>query len=241
MLLTLLYHKIGKGKYATQFNVMKRHLSYLHDNYNIVLPGEKLSKGINVCITFDDAYFDFYHYVYPILNEKRIKALLAVTTNYVLEDSVATTLSPGARLSQNSDTNIVNHYCSWKELKHMRQSESIAIASHSVSHNNLICCTDNWEKEIITSKNIINQKVGCEASTFIYPFGRFNKALHNYVKKHYKYIMRIGSAVNFSWHNFNNIIYRIPADGIISLPRLFRHKQLLSYYSKYFINSIRKR
>ena len=86
MLLTLLYHKIGKGKYATPLHVMKQHLSYLHDNFNIVLPGEKLSKGINVCITFDDAYFDFYHYVCPLLTDIGIKAVLAVTTNYVLED-----------------------------------------------------------------------------------------------------------------------------------------------------------
>ena len=67
----------------------------------------------------------------------------------------------------------------------------------------------NLTDDIIQSKNILNKKLNTNIDTFVYPFGKMNKQIHNKITEHYKYAMRIGSSINKNW---NNLIYRIDAD-----------------------------
>ncbi|KPK32655.1 MAG: hypothetical protein AMS24_03535 [Chlamydiae bacterium SM23_39] len=232
MVLVFLYHKIGKGKYSIPLKILEKQFLSFKKKYNIVIPGEKLKIfKLNICITFDDAYFDFYHLVFPLLKKYKIKAVLSIPTKYILEKSKKTIKE---RLVSSSFEKInKNAFCSWKEIKKMSDSGYVEIASHSYSHSNLIT-TNNIEKEILLSKKILEEKIKKNISIFIYPFGKFNKKIHKLTKKNYRYIMRIGNTFNIGWKNLNKITYRISSNDL-------KMKNFIFYLYRYIINIIRKR
>src|SRR5262245_40280321 len=101
MLLALMYHRTSAGpgvdKYANSVAMLRDHFMFLKEHYPLLLPGDSLSKQrLSVCLTFDDATFDFYHFIFPLLKEMNIRALLGVPVHYILEK---TDLSPEERLS----------------------------------------------------------------------------------------------------------------------------------------------
>lgn len=213
MLITLLYHRAFECPYGNNLDTLEKHFIYLKNHANVVLPFEELKKhSLNVCVSFDDATYDFYAYVYPLLKKHKIKALLSVSTGVI---SASETTDPSIRLAElkrfpNGSTN-PSCYCTYAEIAEMSSSGFVDIASHGVDHLNLTKKGVNLEKEIKTSKEtleaILNKKIDC----FVYPYGRFNKTIHEAVKKYYKIGMRIGNGVNFSWDTA--LHYRINADG----------------------------
>lgn len=231
MLITLLYHHA-----PSDLESFKKELMLLVEKHPFVLPGDKIPLSLlSFCLTFDDAFFDFYYFIYPILKELKIKALLAVPAKLIKESC---TLPPKKRLNR---TNYLHgdNLCSFEELKEMLENKSIAIASHSYTHSNL-CKGVNLDEEIILSKETLQQKLCSEISTFVYPFGSFNKKVHKLVKKHYQFAMRIGGTFNFSWQNTSEITYRIVADGK-SISQLLTPLCYTEYLGKYLVNSIRFR
>lgn len=240
MLLTLLYHKIGDGKYANRKKIMQEHLLYIANNYQSYFPGQKLPfRKTGLCLTFDDGYFDFYHIIFPLLKSLNIKAVLAISPAFIQK---TTNLDPSYRLSSKNpylEAKEKVPFCTWEELKIMSSSPFVKIASHSYSHANLTRIDCDLEKEIIDSKNIIEENLNTSIDTFVYPYGKFNKSVHKLVKNHYPYIMRIGSAINYSWHNTNQLIYRIPCDQLPSIYKPF--KGYPKYYLRLLLNTLRKK
>jgi peptidoglycan/xylan/chitin deacetylase (PgdA/CDA1 family) len=129
-------------------------------------------------------------------------------------------------------------FCTWQEIKEMAQSGLVKIASHSLSHQDLTIEGTDLEDEVLGSKKIIQQRLSQEVDTFIYPYGRVNRKVHSVAKRYYKYLMRIGSALNKDWHNSNNMIYRVNGDHLINKKSLNR-VALFKYYLKYLLNTIR--
>jgi hypothetical protein len=59
MLLVLMYHRIKNA------DVFRSFARYISQNHPVVIPGDALPPGkLSICHTFDDAYYDFYHFVY---------------------------------------------------------------------------------------------------------------------------------------------------------------------------------
>lgn len=246
MLLTFLYHRVNKGKYANDKEMMKSHLLHLAKNYKIIVPGDKISFfKKNVCISFDDAYFDFYHYVYPLLKELNIKAILAVPIRFIIDKtnvSAEERLAVPYHLAMKDDVYIKKvPFCTWEEIIEMSNSGHVDIACHSYNHKNLLDKDVDLNKEIIESKILLEKKINKKVSTFIYPLGKFNKQIHNLVKKHYKYAMRIGSTWNLSWQNTSGITYRIISDSLSSIDQYLSPKYYISYLWFYLLNSFRRR
>ena len=244
MLLTFLYHHIfNKGKYSNSLDVIKKHLIHLKKNYSLVTPGDPLDyKKINVCLTFDDGYFDFYYFLYPILKELKIKVVLSLPVGFILDSS---SIIPSLRVEKANvdpfkDYQKYGTFCTFEELKEMLKENVIHIASHSVSHIDLTQKCD-LQKEIIDSKNTLEKNLPTKISTFTYPMGKFNKEVHELASKHYRYIMRIGSALNFSWHNKNNLIYRINSDNLSHINENLRFWRYSTYFLKFFLNTVRKK
>ncbi|PCI93648.1 hypothetical protein COB11_04995 [Candidatus Aerophobetes bacterium] len=214
MLITLLYHRAFECPYGNTLDSLEKHFIYLKKHANIVLPFEELKKhALNVCISFDDATFDFYEYVYPLLKKHQIKALLSVPTGFI---SASETITPETRISElkrfpNNSTN-ASCYCSFSEIAEMSTSGFVDIASHGVDHVNLTSKGIDLEKEIRNSKETLESALNKKIECFVYPYGRFNKQIHEIVKKYYKLGMRIGNGVNFSWDS--SLHFRINADGI---------------------------
>ena len=246
MILTFLYHRINDIKYSNSDLMIEEHLKYISEKYNIVVPGDKINPfKINVCLTFDDGFYDFYHFVFPILKKLKIKALLALPIKYILED---TNVSPKERLSLSykeatKDNNFINKapFCTWKEINEMQASKLVKIASHSYSHQELTKDGIDLDFEIIESKKILENKLNIHVDTFVYPLGKFNEKVHKKVKENYKYAMRIGSALNISWQNFNSITYRIISDDLKTKKENLKLKNYISYIWFFFLNTFRKR
>lgn len=246
MLLTFLYHHIGFGKYSNSINLLEENLAYLSKKYNIVLPKDKIDFfKLNICLTFDDAFFDFYHFVFPILKKLKIKALLAVPVKFILDD---TNIDQNIRLSVSYKEAFEKEiylkkapFCTWNELKEMSDSKLVQIASHSYNHQNLIDKNIDLDLEIIQSKKILEEKLQTKINTFVYPFGKFNKEIHNKVKKNYKFIMRIGSSFNLTWQNMNHMTYRIISDNLQMKDENLKFFKFANYLWNFLSNTIRKR
>ena len=246
MLLTFLYHHIGNSKYSNSNEMIDSHFSFLKKNYKIVVPGDKLPPfHTNICLTFDDAYFDFYHFIFPLLKKFNIKAVLAVPVKYIVNSQH---IDPAKRLDMphNMAPNegickSGGQFCSWEELEEMSKSELIHIASHSYSHKNLLEKDINLELEIIESKKILENNLNIKVSTFVYPLGKFDRKIHKMTMEHYKYAMRIGSTFNLSWQNINKIGYRINSDNLKSIDQNFKFFKFISYLWFYLLNAIRGR
>lgn len=238
MLLVLMYHHVN--------NRFEEHLKYIADNHQIVVPGDQLKlTELQVCLTFDDAYFDFYSLAYPCLKKLGLKAVLGVPVKYILPD---TNLSAQTRLHALSDFSIKNDdyekyapFCTWQELREMQTSGHVLIASHSYSHADLSQQHCNLHQEIIKSKSILEQQLAVSVDTFIYPFGNFNHDAHRMVKKNYTYNMRIGSALNFSWHNSDDFIYRVDAEHYWPQQTFLTKSDYIKYLLKYISNIIRRK
>ena len=203
LLVVPLYHRVD--------HEIERHFAFFKE-FSMKFPGESLERGINVCITFDDATDDFYQIAFPLIKSYDLKTLLAVPVQFVGKES----------------------YCSWKELREICKSKQVKIASHSMSHPNMTETIDlNWE--VKESKRALQEKLETNVDTFVYPYGKFNEQIHKRVKEEYPFAMRIGMAYNYGWNS--DLIYRISADFKESPKKLFRMK----YHFAHWMNSLRGR
>ena len=194
MLMILMYHRVGRGSHANPLGVLKEHLTYIKHRYPVVLPGDRLRKGLHVCLTFDDATADFYTEVYPLLQKLQLRALLAVPVNLIGTSG----------------------YCTWDQLREMKEVE---MASHSLNHVDLRWV--DYTNEVIDSKKELERQLSREIKTFVYPYGRYSRELVHFVSQHYPYSMRIGSALNWNW---GSLLYRINGDALESYDAPFKNR-----------------
>ena len=237
LLISLMYHNINADKYSNDLNIFKKHLLYIKDNFNIVFPEDKL-KEKNICLTFDDAFFNFYEYVFPLLKELNIKVILAVPTKFILEDS---SLEKGKRLDVLHDETYLQiekaPFCTYKELKEMSDSGLVKIASHTVSHINLNKCK-NLSFELKDSKKILEAKLDISCDTLIFPFGKYDDRVLEEARKEYKYLFRIGNGINKDFTGTKDVIYRINADNLKDEKEIFSFFNMTKYKIKSFIKSL---
>lgn len=245
IILTMMYHRVSNANFLSEPDIFYQHLTGLTSSYPAVTPGDRLPDKVSVCLTFDDAYFDFYYYVYPLLKELNIKAVLAVSPKFILEDTAVQDKKRlavpynAAMKGKSFQTEVP--FCTWKELNEMQKSGHVVIASHSYSHANMSDPNINFKKEVLYSKTLIEEKLNISVDTFVYPYGKMNKPVHSHIKKIYKYIMRIGSALNKSWENHNNCIYRIDAEKYWPENKAFKITDFINFYYKYLCNTIRNK
>jgi peptidoglycan/xylan/chitin deacetylase (PgdA/CDA1 family) len=245
MFIVPMYHRIMNQQIANATGCFTSHLKKFTKNYSTIFPGE-ISKNPSVCLTFDDAYYDFYYFVYPLLKKLNLKATLAVPTKFIIED---TDLAPEMRLkniklTENNtelfaDPNCGSYFCTFRELQEMVDSGLVKIASHSHSHADLTNSNIDLNEEIIGSKNILQQRLQTEIDTFVYPFGKTNSLINNKVKQHYKYAMRIGNALNFCWKT--PYVYRLNAENYWPKQTIPNFLEKCGLFFKYFSNLIRNK
>lgn len=241
MLTILAYHKVGKGKHSNSLAMLDSHFGYIKRDFSTLFPGEVVKERGKkaLCLTFDDASFDFYYYLFPLLKKYNFKALLAVPTNYILED---TKVSAEERLSipytlamQEGIYEKSAPFCTWKEIKEMVSSGHVEVAAHSHLHCNLTFSFVDLEREIVQPKRIIEERLGRPVTSFVYPFGRFSESVHHYVMKEYRYAFRLGFGYNFSWESEKRPLKRIICDQLLSPKAPFRFFLRSRYFVKAFL------
>ena len=237
MLLSTMYHHINCNQFSNNVDLFEQHLKYVIDRFHIVVPGDALSKKKdNLCLTFDDAYYDFYSYVFPLLKKYQIKAVLAVPTAFI---SDSTDVTPDLRMSlehkeiyREKNYQKYASFCTWSELREMQDSGLVVMASHSHTHKDLTSKDINLQQEIVTSKSILEEKMQTEIGSFILPFGRYNHDSFALLQKHYRYIFKVGQGVNPDFSGVRGLIYRIDGDELEDDRSIFSFRSILGYHIK---------
>lgn len=243
-IITLMFHRVNDNNSVFNATQFSQYLAYLVKHFPIVVPGQTLpSAPVAIALTFDDAYFDFYHHVYPLLKHYQIKALLAVPVKYIVEK---TQLSSQERLSvpypQGMTFPLCEQkvpFCTWEELREMANSQQVIIASHGYAHANLADQQTDLEEEIVYSKQKLEQELPIPIQHFVYPYGKMTKKVHQKVCQHYEYGIRIGSALNLGWEHRHRFIYRIDADRLLDQFQPITQKLIYKLTLKYWGNRLR--
>lgn len=238
MLLSLMYHHCNSDKFTNSEKMLEEHFKFISKNYKTILCGDKFSiLKTDLLLVFDDGFFDFYYYVYPLLKKYNLKAVLSVPTKYILDEI---DVESEKRLSLKHseimyDSDVVKYapFCTWKEIKEMSDSGYVEIASHSVNHIDLTKISlDEIEMELKLSKEIIEKQIDKEIFTFTYPYGAYNEKVREVVKKIYRYDIGIGSKYNFNWQNTINRLY---ADDLKDCCYIINNKEKTKYFIKAII------
>lgn len=242
MIQVVMYHHINSDDLplSNSDSMMEAHLQLISQRYTTLFPGET-SASPAICLTFDDAYYDFYHYVFPLLKKYDLKALLAVPAAYILDN---TDLSPSQRLSLKHEEIYKNYetfapFCTYAELREMVQSGLVEIASHSMNHVNLTDEGIDLEQEIFGSKVLLEDKLGYRVDSFVLPYGKYNDAAVALAREHYGYVFRIGNALNPSWEGIGGLIYRIKGDALKTPNALFKPLKQLGFWFKTVVKMIK--
>lgn len=242
MFSVVMYHHINSDDLplSNSDEMIETHLRLISERYVTVFPGEALSQK-SICLTFDDAYYDFYHYVFPLLQKYNLKALLAVPVAYILDD---TDIDSAKRLSLKHHDIYENFkefapFCTYSELREMIRSGHIAIASHSMNHVNLTQEGINLDEEIVNSKHLLEEKLGFRVDSFVLPYGKYNDVVVALAQEYYSYTFRIGNALNPSWDGIGGLLYRIKGDSLKTPNELFSPLKQLGFWIKTLVKIVK--
>lgn len=235
MLPIVMYHHINSDDLplSNSEKMMEAHLALISEQYTTVFPGDTLNSN-SICLTFDDAYYDFYYYVFPLLKKYNLKALLAVPVKFIVDSTI---LEADRRLSLNHAeiyTHFDSHvpFCTYEELREMVDSGHVKIASHSMNHVNLSQKGINIYEEIVESKKVLESKLECLIDSFVLPFGKYNDSVAVLASQHYPYVFRIGNALNPSWAGIGGLLYRIKGDALETPDSLFKPFKRIKFWIK---------
>jgi peptidoglycan/xylan/chitin deacetylase (PgdA/CDA1 family) len=244
MLTVVMYHHINSDDLplSNADEMMKAHLKLISKRFTTLFPGDAIIEN-SICLTFDDAYYDFYHYVFPLLKKYNLKALLAVPSAYILEN---TDIKAEERLSlkhheiyEGENYRTFAPFCTYTELREMVHSGHVAIASHSMNHINLNDEGCDLEREIFGSKVALEENLGFRVESFVLPYGKYNDEAVRLAREHYSYVFRIGNALNHSWDGIGGVIYRIKGDALKTPDELFKPLKQLGFWCKTLIKMVK--
>lgn len=244
MLTVVMYHHINSDDLplSNSDQMMEAHLKLISERFTTLFPGDTSVSG-GICLTFDDAYYDFYHYVFPLLKQYNLKALLAVPSAFILSD---TALPAEQRLSlkhheiyEGDNYKTYAPFCTYTELREMVKSGHVAIASHSMNHINLSEEGCDLEREILGSKVALEENLGFRVDSFVLPYGKYNDEAVRLAREHYSYVFRIGNALNPSWDGIGGLIYRIKGDALKTPDELFKPLKQLGFWGKTVVKMVK--
>lgn len=240
-MISIMYHHVNSDRCSNDLNIFEEHLKYIKANFKTIFPGEEITQK-SVCLTFDDAYSDFYFFIFPLLKKYNLKALLAIPSKYILEDT--NELAENRMNFEHNDL-FKNYekatFCTYKELKEIRDSGLVVFGSHSYSHVNLLEIDVDLDLELRISKEILEKNLEIEVDSFVFPFGKYNQKILQEAKKYYKYNFRIGNATHKNFNGINGAIYRIDGDDLKTPDEIFKTKKLIKYKFKGLVKRLGKK
>ncbi|MCX6950922.1 MAG: hypothetical protein NTV51_01855, partial [Verrucomicrobia bacterium] len=117
-LLVLMYHRARAGRHGNSPAMLDEHFAHLAKQHRNVMPGEALSPGaVNVCLSFDDGYFDFHATVFPLLRKHGLRALLAIPPRVIVDGVEAdVAIRAGLEIEAAFADPAKGGFCTWGEL-----------------------------------------------------------------------------------------------------------------------------
>ena len=225
-----MYHHVNSDRCSNDLAIFEEHLKYIKNNFKTIFPGEEITSK-SVCLTFDDAYADFYFLIFPLLKKYNLKALLAIPSKYILDD---TEEEAENRMNFEHNDLFENYqkatFCTYKELKQMQESGLVVFGSHSHSHIDLTQKEVDLDLELRVSKQILEDKLNTKIDSFVFPFGKYNQ-----------YNFRIGNAIHKDFSGINGAIYRVDGDNLKTADEIFKTTKLLKYKFKGIVKRLGKK
>ena len=138
--------------------------------------GESIGER-TIVLTFDDGFHNFYTDAFPILSEFGFRATVFLVTdrcgkeNDWSDHGVAIPKAP---------------LMSWNEIRELH-SAGVEFGSHTETHCDLTTVTpEQVEAELVRSKGKISDHLGCETTSFAYPYGSFDRKIQRSVSANYQ-------------------------------------------------------
>ncbi|HEX7588217.1 MAG TPA: polysaccharide deacetylase family protein [Anaerolineae bacterium] len=124
-------------------------------------------------MTFDDGYRSVYEEAFPLISDLHLTATIFLSVD---REGGATERLPS--LSGRA-------MLSWDEIREMARY-GITFGAHTLTHPDLrTLVSSRVEEEIVGSKDILEQALGCRVSSFAYPFGRYDATSHAAARAHF--------------------------------------------------------
>jgi peptidoglycan/xylan/chitin deacetylase (PgdA/CDA1 family) len=151
---------------------------FRYERFTFVTPNDFLRPGTafgkNISLTFDDGRLDNYDTVLPILWQRKVPAVFYVCPGLV---GRSVYFSRTARVCSTVPRPgwLKFELMNWSQLREIC-SAGFQIGCHADSHAHLPDCDDGkLAKEIVSSKERLEQKLQCAVTSFAYPWGGFDR------------------------------------------------------------------
>jgi peptidoglycan/xylan/chitin deacetylase (PgdA/CDA1 family) len=184
----LMYHSISQSAnpkfqqltvapalFAAQMDFLHQH-AYTPLNVTQLihaLTGKSALPKRPVVITFDDGFADFYEHALPTLTRCKFTATLYISTGFVGDTS--------RWLQREGETE--RPMLSWSQIVEISNS-GIECGAHTHTHPKLDTLPLPVARdEIVQSKELLEDHVGQEVSSFAYPFGFYTSAVRQLVQQ----------------------------------------------------------
>ena len=162
--------------------------------------GQGALPGRRAAITFDDGFNSVYEFAWPVLRRSGLTAAVFLVARTLTPEGQAVDWAdgpPGRALSTMTKDQILE-----------MQDGGVAFGSHSLAHRDLSELTDEeCERDLKTSREILEAVLGREVRTLAYPRGLHNERVH-----------RAASRAGFS-HAFGTS-KPTPRPGPLAIPRI---------------------
>ncbi len=136
----LLYHRVHP-EYGVHPEVFEKQIEFLSRKLKMVPIGTLEKAGrFSALVTFDDGFYDFFVYAYPILKKYQVPAVIFVSPERVLNsDEVRTSAQfsdvPTPEAFKKSFLDGDNSaFLSWGELRLISSEGLVSVQSHALTH-----------------------------------------------------------------------------------------------------------
>ncbi|MGL4976554.1 MAG: polysaccharide deacetylase family protein [Cetobacterium sp.] len=169
-----------------------------------------------IMLTFDDGYKDNYENAFPILKKYQFKGII-----YILDGIKYNKWDVDDRNNPEKEFSLMNV----EELLEM-QKYGIEFGGHTSTHPKLAeLSLENVKKEIILSKNNIENLIGKELLSFAYPYGNLNEDVKKVAQESgYQFAV----ATDSGSITFSDDLFEIRRVGIFPTNNLFNFKRKVS-------------
>lgn len=271
-----MYHRILPQAHpdAISIPMFLRQLDYLQSRYRILTPEELesilLGNGTNpydrpaAALTFDDGWLDNWLYATPILQERKLRAIVAVSANYLGNGEIRDTESEeilrrsSKDAEQAADRGDTRPYLNRTELKAMTESGCWRAEAHGCVHRkgeqgaSLLACPQKQESreefssflrnDVLRCGQILKEITGSSPNMFFWPWGHHSDLSAEIVRE-------AGYPIQFSTEK--GAVFR--KDAQVCLPRIgvspkwpkfrrncitFRHPALARIHDLFHTNKV---
>ena len=178
----LMYHSVSNdnSNLSIDLKSFEKQLKYLANEKFKTINFEEIdsSSKNSIIITFDDGYKDILINALPLLNKYNFKATCFIVSSLVGQSNLWDRNKNNFIKKELMTSNDINEWI----------NNGMLIGSHSRTHKNLTKIDVlELDKEIINSKDELENLCGNKIESFSYPYGKLNKKIYEKVKVKYNY------------------------------------------------------